>query len=391
MHPRNRKLLTITNLVYSCGIVILLLKIKSRNLALPPLTQDEYFFENDDIITETKTKSRIPHIIHQSYKSFETVPKVWAETTSRWKSLHPEYEYKFWSDEDNRNLIKSHYRWFLSTYDSYPAPIQRADAARYFAVLRYGGIYADMDILPIRSVSPLLDRLSSDGSTDDKEMLVAETYNLGLTNALFAAVPNSTVLERFVRELPLHTKPLHGFESFNPHFGVLLSTGPTRLWIFLNNYRDKILTINPAGWGQCHQCRQKQCIPQKGSFFQTTKGGSWHKWDTRIMNFVFCHVHLIVWAAICAILYLGQRFYHRQNGTNQSELCIPIDKYDSGEPISVDSYQYKDVDGKKRRWKWNLLLPTTPGSFEQLLFHLKFLLSKYQFEVFCVITFILLI
>lgn len=247
------------------------------------------------------TKSRIPHIIHQSYISLEKLPPAWADTPARWKKMHPQYEYKFWSDEDNRNLIKDHYPWFLETYDSYPNPIQRADAARYFAVLHYGGIYADLDILPLRDATPLLDWLSSAYDNDHAEMIVAETHNLGLTNALFAAVRRSPVLDEFVHSLPDHKRPVGGLEFAVPHFGVLLSTGPTRFWIFFNNYRDRILTLSPAGWGQCHQCRQGkagECKVVDNSFFETTKGGSWHKWDTKIFNFIFCFPQLFTWAIL---------------------------------------------------------------------------------------------
>ena len=40
------------------------------------------------------------------------------------------WEYKLWTDKDNRRLIKNHYAWFLDTYDSYRENIQRVDAAR---------------------------------------------------------------------------------------------------------------------------------------------------------------------------------------------------------------------------------------------------------------------
>jgi len=42
-------------------------------------------------------------------------------------------------------LIGVRYPWFLETWDSYPFPIERADAIRYFALVHYGGIYIDLD------------------------------------------------------------------------------------------------------------------------------------------------------------------------------------------------------------------------------------------------------
>ncbi|KAL9178264.1 hypothetical protein ACHAXT_001808 [Thalassiosira profunda] len=363
--------ITLRHLVYACGLCILYSKTKSRCTPPKAFATEEY--EPTTSGDNATTVHRVPQIVHQSYKSLAALPKEWADTPPRWQELHPEYEYKFWSDEDNRNLIKEHYHWFLETYDAYPAPIQRADAARYFAVLHYGGIYADMDILPIRHVDPLLQKLDLEENAD-KEMIVAETYNLGLTNALFASVPNSTVLHQFVKELPEHTKPLYGFELFVPHFAVLLSTGPTRLWIYLNQHRAKILTLNPAGWGQCHQCKQKQCVPVEGSFFETRKGGSWHKWDTRIMNFVFCHVHFCVWGGICALLWLWYKCLARRMGIGNAE-------------ANEDQGEVQDVTGKNRKFNAANAL----GSLEGTTFMAKRILSRHRFLLFCAVILLLVL
>lgn len=281
--------------------------------SLKPIEAFE-FKESQLTFDESATSSRIPRIIHQSYKT-SSLPTVWADTPSRWKKANPDFEYMFWSDEDNRNLIATDYPWFLETYDSYPFPIQRADSARYFAVLKHGGIYADLDIMPTKDISPLLDWLSSK-EHQDKEMLVAQTHNLGLTNALFAAVPNSKVLNEFVHILPDNTHPLFGFESLLPHFGILLSTGPTRFWFFLNTYRDKVVTLAPSGWGQCHPCRQGQrrfgggepgqCEVQPTAYFETTTGGSWHRWDTKIFNFIFCFPQFFIWMVCGALVVVGR-------------------------------------------------------------------------------------
>lgn len=67
----------------------------------------------------------------------------------KWKALEAEgWTYKLWTDEDNRNLIKEHYPWFLEQFDRYEYGIQRADAVRYFILHKYGGVYSDLDIQP---------------------------------------------------------------------------------------------------------------------------------------------------------------------------------------------------------------------------------------------------
>ena len=47
--------------------------------------------------------------------------------------------HRLWTDEDNYNLIKDHYAWFLDTYESLPKPVMKADSARYLYMYHIGG------------------------------------------------------------------------------------------------------------------------------------------------------------------------------------------------------------------------------------------------------------
>lgn len=76
----------------------------------------------------------------------------------------------FWTDTKNRELIRSRFPWFLAQYDAYPNNIQRADAIRYFILYEFGGIYADMDLMPLRSLEPML---------KNTEAVLTETPNIG--------------------------------------------------------------------------------------------------------------------------------------------------------------------------------------------------------------------
>ncbi|KAJ3075618.1 hypothetical protein HDU98_007430 [Podochytrium sp. JEL0797] len=102
-----------------------------------------------------KRPSKIPGIIHQSWKTTQ-IPKEFKQWSASWTFLNPSYEYKLWSDIDNRNLIAEHYAWFLPTFDSYAKPICKADAVRAFYLHRYGGVYSDLDVIPLRPMDELL-------------------------------------------------------------------------------------------------------------------------------------------------------------------------------------------------------------------------------------------
>ncbi|KAJ3081106.1 hypothetical protein HK102_002580, partial [Quaeritorhiza haematococci] len=106
---------------------------------------------------------KIPKIMHQSWKT-STVPPRFSKWSSSWKRLHPTWEYRLWTDDDNRALVESHYPWFLETYNSFPKNILRADTARYMYMHRYGGVYADLDMEVVKPMEELFRRYGDPSS-----------------------------------------------------------------------------------------------------------------------------------------------------------------------------------------------------------------------------------
>lgn len=238
--------------------------------------------------------STIPKIIHQSYKSLAELPEAWKHVPGAWSSTHPDYEYRFWSDAANRALVEEHYPWFLKIYDAYPRDIQRADAARYFAVYHHGGVYADMDIVPVRGIGELLCRHMRKGT----EIMVAETPNAGLTNSFFAAQPQSRVLEIVVWRLSRSTKPLLG--RIFPYFNVMLSTGSTFFWRTVAGLpQQDVIAVLPFGeWKPCSVCDGPICRGSGDPVVQHIEGSSWHRWDGQLLLFLFCRWEVLCWTVI---------------------------------------------------------------------------------------------
>jgi len=92
-----------------------------------------------------KTDS-IPKIIHQTApRDKKKWHEKWFNCQKTWKKNFPDFEYILWTDEDLEEFIRTKFEWFYPTYMGYDANIKRIDAARYFILYEYGGIYADMD------------------------------------------------------------------------------------------------------------------------------------------------------------------------------------------------------------------------------------------------------
>jgi mannosyltransferase OCH1-like enzyme len=98
-----------------------------------------------------------PRIIHQTGPT-EKIPDRYAPYVKSWIYNNPHWHYRYWSDEENRDLVKSDFPDFLHTFDGYEHNIQRADAVRYMIMYKYGGVYADLDFESVRPLDQLFAR-----------------------------------------------------------------------------------------------------------------------------------------------------------------------------------------------------------------------------------------
>jgi len=89
----------------------------------------------------------IPKIIHQTAMADKTKwNPIWEKCQQSWKDKFPDFEYRMWHDEDLDEFMKTNYPdFYQNVYSKYDKNIKKIDAARYFILYEFGGMYADMD------------------------------------------------------------------------------------------------------------------------------------------------------------------------------------------------------------------------------------------------------
>jgi len=198
----------------------------------------------------SEATSQIPHILHQTYKTAD-LPPVYHRNHESWLQQAPSWEHRVWTDLDNRALIATSYPWFLSTYDSYPYPIERSDAARYFILHRYGGVYADLDIEAFRDPAPLISgghqlMLFYDWGNTPEIMLDPHPWDSlapSITNALMASAPGHPFWMYVAKRMQVSKLDSDVWVSSNPSLPdlerfekIFWATGPWFLSITANDY-----------------------------------------------------------------------------------------------------------------------------------------------------------
>ena len=106
--------------------------------------------DNSDINT-----SKIPKVIYQTYKD-KNVPTIVKE---RWLKLNPDYEYYLYDDDDCYNFLIKYYTKEHADFFKYKikdGPI-KSDFWRVCILYQFGGIYADIDIVPHVPIKEFVD------------------------------------------------------------------------------------------------------------------------------------------------------------------------------------------------------------------------------------------
>lgn len=209
-------------------------------------------------------RTPIPKIIHQTYKN-TTIPVQWRTAQKACIDLHPDYEYKLWTDADAREFIKKEYPWFLETFDGYPFNIQRADSIRYFVLYHFGGIYIDLDDECKRKLDPLR---QYDG-------WMRKTSPTGVSNDVMGATPGHPFFKKVIDRLQYYDR-----NWIIPYVTIMYSTGPLMLSVVMKHYyRD----IEFKEFGLKILMRPEYTNNAE-PFFKIHKGNSWHSDDA---GFIF--------------------------------------------------------------------------------------------------------
>ncbi|RSL50219.1 hypothetical protein CEP53_008882 [Fusarium sp. AF-6] len=163
---------------------------------------------------------QIPRILHQTCKN-ETIPEMWAEPQQSCLKAYSGFEYKLWTDERAREFLSSEYPWFLETWDTYPFPIQRADAIRYFVLHHYGGIYLDMDTVCHKPFP--IDQIETDRKHNS---LFQATKPTGITNDIMISSARHPAFASAISRLPIHHRITRFWAWLLPYAAIMFSTGP---------------------------------------------------------------------------------------------------------------------------------------------------------------------
>ena len=235
----------------------------------------------------------IPKIIHQTWRNEKSIAASYKLCIKTVKQKHLDYCYRFYNDEQCRDVVKQDFKEFLGVYDSM-TPVEKADLFRYLIVYRDGGIYLDIDCYCVANFDDLIDGAEF---VAGYEQGWKERALFRYTQWAFAAKAGHPVLIEAANRCKInHLK--------SPTMWTLKKTGPI-MWTYLINemegshdlklgkeswFGSRILGVNARGSGHLsmvqvphHQRKSivkkldKSTIKKREIYVVHLFYGSWHE------------------------------------------------------------------------------------------------------------------
>lgn len=194
-------------------------------------------------------------IIHQTWKDYNVPRHIYRESWQEsWKNMNPDWEYKFWTDEDNERLVRDHYPMFWETFQNIEIGVVKSDLCRLLYLHKYGGIYADMDFICLKDLEPLLVSPFGDNIVLGKHNNHRQPY----PNAWMYSQKNECFWLRMAND---------SFSDLGKNIirPVEQIAGPTRLDWAISAYQPNYTQlandmIYPRAWGNSHHDRKARDV-----------------------------------------------------------------------------------------------------------------------------------
>lgn len=192
----------------------------------------------------------IPKIIHQTYKN-HNLPETYKKCQTEIKRLHPEFEYRFYTDEDMDRLIKTEFPEYYEKFNDLPRMIMKIDMFRYFLMYKYGGLYTDMDYLMLKPFDLLNEKVVIPCNRENEN---GEPVCLG--SCIFASQPGHPYWKSLMNTLFTIDRKKINYNTDKNIDGNVLGTGP--MFVF-------------AMWKKYSKTNDDICVSKRSLFHPPTK------------------------------------------------------------------------------------------------------------------------
>ena len=95
----------------------------------------------------------IPKKLHFIYtRKSLPLPEKYEKNIKEWQRLCPDWEVHLYTDEEIQNIFNLHFPEYVEELPKIPIGAMVADVFRYAVIYLYGGMYNDIDTVPLKKI-----------------------------------------------------------------------------------------------------------------------------------------------------------------------------------------------------------------------------------------------
>jgi mannosyltransferase OCH1-like enzyme len=218
-----------------------------------------------------------PKIIHQIWLQGEDqVPSKYDSYIQSVKQLHADWEYKLWDDKKISALLDKYPDWKI-IYDGFPYLHQKVDYAKYVILWEQGGTYLDIDVIALKALDPLINRLAASQlivsalRTNFFENCIVCQRAECINNGVIISKPQSVVLLEIID----HINKNNSCSSITPKFFCIMrTTGPSMFTqvIDASPNKDQVVIL-PAEYFE--PCIKTFCEITENTYLKHVHANTW--------------------------------------------------------------------------------------------------------------------
>ena len=265
-------------------------------------------------------------------KEIETLREDWKANVDRWRHLHPGNRVEVWEDKKCQAFLDIEYPNLALKFKNAKYGIQRADMIRYALLYHFGGLYVDMDIIPLRCIDPFLYSLEEAGlklgciSSSTNPIINKKKSRFDFSNSfMWSKEAKHPFWQILIKDIEVDsprcskTMPVYfrmGAALFS-HFQIMGSSG------------SSFVSSRAYDWNKEQEKTQNNdyvgTLPYsflQQTYIQDTHASSWARWDTKMMGtisngcqtaanyvvpIILCSIVLFISLIIILIYYIKQK------------------------------------------------------------------------------------
>lgn len=241
------------------------------------------------------------HLI--SYKiPGKDIPPQWANSVKLWEDMNPHANIILWTTKEIDRLVDELSPEYRIAYDGFEYWIQKFDFIRLIIVLKYGGVYSDLDVIPKKPFYFVeeykMPFFCSFMHSDEQNSLLY--YN----NSLFFSPKNHPLITELIESLIVNQKTKVGTQYRTKTLRVLNSTGPFALTSVLLNTKHPYITLPRGLINSCYMNDEYPCSGPD-AIVTHLEGRSWLGVEDKLFYHFFENARMKDALIILGVILLG--------------------------------------------------------------------------------------